>query len=124
MVIRLAEVDAMLDRAIELDESWDRGSLHEFRLRLESAKPGGPDATRAAQSFERGVELSGGERAGLFVSYAEAYAVGAQDRELFEELLGKALAVDADAHEQDRLLNHLAHRRALWLRSKIDDLFF
>lgn len=124
MVIRLAEVDALLDRAIELDESWDRGSLHEFRLRLESAKPGGPDATRAEQSYHRALQLSGGERAGLFVSYAEAYAIGAQDRELFEELLAKALAVDADAHEQDRLLNHLAHRRARWLRSRVDDLFF
>lgn len=124
MVIRLAEVDALLDRAIALEESWDRGSLHEFRLRLESAKPGGPDADRAQRSFERALELSGGERAGLFVSYAEAYAIGAQDRELFEDLLAKALAVDADAHEQDRLLNHLAQRRARWLRSKIDELFF
>ena len=124
MVIRLAEVDALLDRAIALDESWDRGSLHEFRLRLESAKPGGPDASRAKRSFERALELSRGERAGLFVSYAEAHAIGAQDRELFEDLLAKALAVDADAHEQDRLLNHLAQRRARWLRSRIDDLFF
>ena len=124
MVVRLAEVDAVLDRAMQLDESWDRGALHEFRLRLESAKPGGADPERAERSFRRALELSGGERAGLYVAYAESYALEAQDRALFDDLLDRALAIDADAHEEERLLNHLAQRRARWLRSRVDDLFF
>lgn len=123
MVVRLAEVDALLGRALELDESWDRGSLHEFQLRLEAAKPGGKDPERAARSFRRALELSEGKRAGLYVAYAESVAIPAQDRDLFEKSLADALAVDADEHEQDRLLNHLAHRRARWLQSRADDLF-
>ena len=124
LVVRLGEVDAMIGRALELDESWDDGSLHEFLLRLESAKPGGADQARAERSFRRALELSSGQRAGLYVAYAESYAVPAQDRAVFDEMLDKALAVDADAFEQHRLLNHLAQRRARWLRSKTDDLFF
>lgn len=124
MVVRLGEVDALLDRAMALEESWDRGSLHEFKLRLEAARPGGGDSAVMANSFRRAVALSAGERAGLYVAYAEAAAVPAQDRALFSEMLDKALAVDPDEFEQYRLLNHLAHRRARWLRSRVDDLFF
>jgi predicted anti-sigma-YlaC factor YlaD len=124
MVLRLGEVDALLERALDLDESWDRGSLHDFRLRLESSKPGGGDLKVIERSFRRALELSGGERAGLYLSYAEAVAVSSQDRALFDEMIDKALAVDADQYERYRLLNHLAHRRARWLRSRVDDLFF
>ena len=124
MVVRLREVETMLDRALELDEAWDRGALHEFRLRLEAAKPGGGAESALQASYQRALELSAGQRAGLFVAYAEARAIPGQDRALFDELLDKALAVDPDAHAQYRLLNHLAQRRALWLRGKADELFF
>ncbi len=123
MVVRLAEVEALLDRALAIDPSWDRGSLHEFTLRLEAARPGG-NAERIEQSYEAAVRLSDGQRAGVFVAYAESHAVPNQDRELFEALIGKALAVDPDARKEDRLLNLLAQRRARWLMEKVDDLFF
>ena len=123
MVLRLAEVEVLLDRAMELDESWDAGSLHEFRLRLEASKPGGGSTEVMESSFRRALELSGGERAGLYLAYAEAVAVPSQDRELFDSMIAKALAVDADEFERYRLLNHIAHRRARWLRSRVEDLF-
>lgn len=123
LLARLAEVRAMIDRAMELDESWDEGSLHEFRLKLELAKPGGGDPAVIERSFRRALELSGGQRAGLYVAYAEAAGIPAQDRELFEEMLAKALAIDADAHARYRLLNHIAQRRARWLQARVDDLF-
>lgn len=123
LLARLAEVRAMIDRAMELDESWDEGSLHEFRLKLELAKPGGGDPAVIERSFRRALELSGGQRAGLYVAYAEAAGIPAQDRKLFEEMLAKALAIDADAHARYRLLNHIAQRRARWLQARVDDLF-
>lgn len=123
LLARLAEVRAMIDRAMELDESWDEGSLHEFRLKLELAKPGGGDPEVIERSFRRALELSRGQRAGLYVAYAEAAGIPAQDRALFEEMLGKALAIDADAHARYRLLNHIAQRRARWLQARVDDLF-
>ena len=123
MVVRLGEVDALIEQAIALDESWDRGSLHEFRLRLEAAKPAGGDPELVEGSFRRALALSSGESAGLYVAYAEAAAVPAQNRALFNEMLEKALAIDADEFEEYRLLNHIAQRRARWLQSRADDLF-
>ena len=124
MVVRLPEVEAMIDRALELDEAWDEGSLHEIRLALDAAKPGGGDPASIEESYERALALSAGKRAGLYLSYAEAVAVPAQDRALFETMIAKALAVDADKYENCRLVNALAQRRARWLQSRIDDLFF
>lgn len=123
MVVRLGEVDALIEQAIDLDESWDRGSLHEFRLRLEAARPTGGDPELVEGSFRRALALSSGERAGLYVAYAEAAAVPAQNRGLFDEMLEKALAIDAEEFEEYRLLNHIAQRRARWLQSRADDLF-
>ena len=123
LLVRLAEVNALIGRAIELDAGWDQGSLYEFQLKLAAAKPGENDPVITQQYFQKALELSGGKRAGLYISYAEAVAIPSQNRELFEEMIAKTLQVDADAHEQYRLLNHLAHRRAHWLQSRIEDYF-
>ena len=124
MLVRLPQVEAMVNRALELDEAWDEGALHEIRLALDAAKPGGGDPASMKKSYQRALELSAGKRAGLHLSYAEAVAVPAQDRVLFETMVAKALAVDADKYENYRLVNALAHRRARWLRSRVEDLFF
>ncbi len=124
MLLRLGEVEALLDRAMELDEGWDRGTLHEFRLKLEAARPGGARPDVIESSFRRAAELSDGQRASLYVDYAVAAAIPSQNRELFGKMLDRALAIDADEFEQYRLLNLLAQRRAVWLRSRTDDLFF
>ncbi len=123
-VVRLPQVEAMVDRALQLDAAWDEGSLHEIRLALDAAKPGGGDPASMKESYERALALSAGKRAGLHLSYAEAVAVPAQDRALFETMIARALAVDADKYENYRLVNALAHRRARWLQARIDDLFF
>jgi predicted anti-sigma-YlaC factor YlaD len=123
MLARLPEVDAMLTRGLELDESWDEGALHEFRLALAAARPGTPDHEALRAHFERARALSGGTRAGLFVTYAEAVALPRQDPDQFRGLLDSSLAIDPDLHEQIRMANLVAQRRARWLLGRIDDLF-
>lgn len=121
MLARLPEVEALLNRALELEESWDEGALHEFAVTFASAKPGRPDFEQIEKHFHRALELSGGRRAGLFVAYAEAVAVPRQDRALYRSMLEKALAVDADRYEADRLSNLAAQERARWLLEQIDE---
>ena len=60
MLARIPEVEAMLDRALELDETWDNGSLHEFQVALAAAKPGTPDEAAVRKHFERALALSEG----------------------------------------------------------------
>lgn len=123
LLARLPEVEALLARALAVEESWNAGALHEFALALTAARPGGSDPAALAAHFGRALELSGGRRAALFVAYAEADAVRRQDRAAFVELLERALAVDVDAYPEERLLNVIARERAQWLLGKADELF-
>ena len=122
MLARLPEVEAAVDRALELDESWNDGALHEFLVVFASAKPGEPDFDRIRKHFQRTLELSQGKHAGLFVAYAEAVMVPKQNRAEFRALLEKGLAIDPDKHKDVRLANLVAQQRALRLMARTDDL--
>ncbi len=123
MLARLPEVEAQLDRALELNESWGDGSLQEFQIVFAAAKPGEPDKAKIRRHYERALELAQGRRAGVYLAYAEAVSVAEQNRSEFTDLLNKALAIDPDAHEEVRLANLISQRRARWLLENIDDYF-
>lgn len=118
-------VEALIDRALELDERFDEGAIHSFLISYEFARQGakGEPAARARQHFERAVSLSGGHDAGPYVAYAEAVSLAAQDRKEFESVLGQALAIDPNATRERRLANLVMQRRARWLLSRAPDLF-
>lgn len=124
MLSRVPEVEALLRRAIELDEDWQQGSLHEFQIVLASAKPGGGlDVESLRKHFDRAVELSGGNRAGVFTAWAESISIRTQNRREFRTMLEKALAVNPGKVREWRLLNEISQRRARWLLSRADELF-
>ncbi len=123
MLARLAEVQAILSRALALDETYDAGALHEFALILAGASPGLRDHDAIDRHYRRALELSEGKRASLYVAYAMAGPLPAQDREAFRTLVEKALAVEPDAVEGQRLVTALAQRRARWLLGRMDELF-
>jgi predicted anti-sigma-YlaC factor YlaD len=124
LLARLPEVEALIERALTLNEAWQHGSLHEFQLIFAASRPGGPpDFDRIRKHFERAVQLSGGQRASVYVAYAEAVSIRKQNRREFRGLLEKALAVDPDKHPDTRLANLLAQRRARWLLERADELF-
>ena len=122
MLGRLPEVRALLDRALELDEAWDAGALHEFKVVLAAASPGTPDVALIRSHYLRAVDLAGGTSASVHLAYAEAVSIPFQDAAEFRELITRALAVDPDATPENRLVNLLAHRRAHWLAARADEL--
>jgi predicted anti-sigma-YlaC factor YlaD len=117
-------MQALIDRALVLDESFDAGAIHTFLVSYEPVRQGakGDPMARAQLHFERAVELSGGMQAAPYVALAEAVAVPQQDRARFKLLLEQALAVDANARPQYRLANLIMQRRARWLLSRTDEL--
>ncbi len=126
MIAQLPEVEAMVRRASELDESWNSGALDEFLISVESARAGVKAADqqqRMRNLFGRSQELGGGKRASLYVSYAEKAMIPSQNRAEFKALLDRALAIDPDREPPSRLSNLIAQRRARWLMSRIDELF-
>lgn len=125
LIAELPLAEALMDRALELNESFDHGALHSFYITYEMSRPGGEGdpAARSRRHFERAIELSGGQQAGPLVSYAEAVCVQKQQRAEFKSLLERALAIDPDARPEWRLANLVMQRRAKWLLGRIDDLF-
>ena len=123
LVADLPKIEAMIDRAVALDEAWDNGSLHGFLISYELVRGGRDAAERSRREFERAVALSGGRLAAPYVSYAEAVPLQGQQPEEFRRLLEQALAINPDAYPPARLANLVAQRRARWLLSRLDDLF-
>jgi predicted anti-sigma-YlaC factor YlaD len=121
----LPAMQALIDRALELDESFDRGAIHTFLIGYEGVRQGaaGDPAARARKHFARALELSAGADAAPFVALAEAVCVPAQRRAEFEALLKQALAVDLERNPQNRLANLVAQHRARWLLARTDRLF-
>lgn len=118
-------VEALIDRALELDEDFDHGAIHGFLISYEMARQGAPGdaAERARKHFDRALELSQGKLASPLVSLAESVAVEKQDKAGFQSLLNRALAINPDAAPESRLQNLVAQRRARWLLGRVDELF-
>jgi len=119
------QVQALADRAYELNPDYDHGAIDEFLINYEAARQGveGDFAARCKLHFDRSVKLTDGQMAAPYVAYAESVSIPKQNRGEFESLLKKALAIDPNAHKEWRLSNIVMQRRAAWLLSREDDLF-
>ncbi len=125
LIADLPLVEALIDRALELDEDFEDGSIHTFLIVFELSRQGveGDPIARSRKHFERAMELSGGQQAGPLVSFAESVSVKEQNIIEFRSLLNRALAIDPDAKPEWRLANLVMQRRARWLLSRADELF-
>jgi len=125
MVGQIPSLEALIDRALALNESYGNGSIHTFLISYEMSRPGLADeqVARARKHFERAMDLSQGTDASPLVALAEAVTIQTQDVKGFESLLNRALAIDADANPDIRLQNLVMQRRARWLLSRKAELF-
>ncbi len=115
---------AMAERALQLDEDYEAGSIHDFFISYESARASvGGSRAEARRHLERALAIADGRRAWPYVGFAESVSVGEQNRKEFRELLEKALAVDVSRPVPYRTANLLAQKRARWLLARADELF-
>ncbi len=125
LIADLPTAGALVRRVLDLDERFGEGAAHEFFVSYEGSRPEamGGSVREAREHYRRALELSHGERASVHVALAESVAVREQNLKEFHDLLGAALAVDPEKRPDERLANLIARRRALWLQSRIPDLF-
>jgi predicted anti-sigma-YlaC factor YlaD len=125
LIVDQPVVEALIDRALELDEAYDAGAIHSFLISYEPVRQGakGDPLERARKHFDRAMVLSEGFQAGPLVSMAESVSIPERNRKEFESLLEKALAIDVNVKPEYRLANLVMQRRARWLLSRIDELF-
>ncbi|MFC1714753.1 TRAP transporter TatT component family protein [Candidatus Poribacteria bacterium] len=121
---RLAElprVEIMMQRVLELDESYFLGGVHMFYGAYYVNRG---DPSKAKQHLERAIEISDGKYLMAKFLLARHYSVSVQDKELFQRTLQEILSAPSDLFPEQRLANELAKRRAKrWLK-RADELFF
>jgi predicted anti-sigma-YlaC factor YlaD len=125
IVGQIPAMEALIDRALELDPSYADGAIHSFLISYEMSRPGaaGDPAARARKHFEQAVALSHGTDASPYVALAEAVTIQTQNVKEFESLLNQALAINPDARPDNRLVNMVMQKRARWLLSRKSELF-
>lgn len=122
LIAELPMAAALVERVLILDESYELGAAHEFFISYEGSRPGGSPSL-AREHYRRALEISAGQRASVHLALAEAVAIREQNLAEFRTLIAAALAVQPDSVLDLRLVNTLSQRRALWLDSRIPDLF-
>ena len=120
----LAKVEALLNRVVELDDSYENGSAYLYlggiATLLPSALGGKPDEGR--MHFDKAIEYSSGNNLMVKVVYAQMYARLVFDQVLHDKLLNEVLANDPDV-KNFVLMNTLAQREAKKLLASSDDYF-
>jgi predicted anti-sigma-YlaC factor YlaD len=125
MLPEIPRFEALVDRVMELDDSYDEGAMHGFLITYEMSRLNQkPDKMEVARAhFERNLELSHNHQAAPLVNYAENVAVARKDKAEFTDLLNRALKIDPNGWPEHRQLNLVEQRRARWLLSRTDKLF-
>jgi len=123
-VAYLPRPESVLERLLEVDETYDHGALHLYMGQLKTLRPaalgGEPEVGRA--HFERAIELSGGRNLMALVAYARSYGRLVYDRELHDRLLQQVLDSDPVSPGYT-LTNVIAQRQARELLASADDYF-
>jgi TRAP transporter T-component len=117
-------VEALAQRALELEPCFNLGSIHDFFVSWEAARSSiGGSLEKARQHYEADLACAQGRRAFPYVVFAENVSVAKQDKAQFKELMEQALAFDVSQKNAERVANLLAQKRARFQLGRIDELF-
>jgi len=116
---------ALMDRVLELEENYANGAIHEFYILYYGSLPEymGGNLQKARNHFEKAIAISAGKSSTPYIALATTVAVKEQNISEFQSLLKQALAIDPGIDPENRLLNILNQRKALWLLEHVDDFF-
>jgi hypothetical protein len=124
-VMDLPKAVALLERVVELDETYYYGCAHAALGSYYAAQPKimGNTSEKAKQHFDRAFEISGGRFLFMYYLYAKFYAYQIQDRDLFEKTLTKIIETPADKYPDLTFANEVARRKAKVLLDDVDTYF-
>lgn len=118
IVADLPQVMKLAELIWRINPQLDHGALASMMGTLELARPGGKIEI-AEKYFDLAIQWRKDQIAPL-VSKAENWAVSAQNKEAFKQLLQSA--IDSNSSQKD-ISNAVMVRRARWLLDSIDNLF-
>ena len=122
-IAQLAQVKLIIQRVLELDETYKQGSAHVYLAVMESLIPAtlGGNPELAQQHFQRAMQLAP-ENLMINVLYAKHYARMAFERDLHDNLLKRVLETPVAAPNLT-LINTLAQQQAQQLLNSANDYF-
>lgn len=125
LAVTIREPVAMMQRALEIDPSFQNGAIPDFFISYYAAAPAslGGSIAKAKEAFKQAVAVTKGASPAPYVAYAQSISVAEHDRAGFEEMLKKALAIDPNAVPDNRLETLLSQQKAQWLLDNVDKFF-
>jgi predicted anti-sigma-YlaC factor YlaD len=125
LLLSLPKPIAILNRALELDESFSNGMIHDTLISIYGSLPEamGGSQDKARYHFDKAVEYSAGLSPSPYVALASTISVANQDVDEYRKLLEQALSIDADANPDNRLQILLSQEKARWLLDHVEDFF-
>ena len=124
-IAQMPHLQALLERMLELDPTYERGLPHALLGTYDALRPRlfGGDPERARQHFEAALRISERKMLLYEVFYAEFYCRQILDVQCFRSTLDEVQATPADVLPDARLMNEIARRWAVRLRAREEDLF-
>jgi hypothetical protein len=124
-LIDLPKVQAMMQRVLDLDETFFFGSAHLFFGSIWGSRPPmlGGNPEKAKENFERNLTITKGNFLMTHVYYAKYYAVKTMNEELFDSLMTHIEKTPSDVLPGYQLLNVIAKKKAQLLRRNRDIYF-
>lgn len=123
-VVQLPRVRLLIERILQLDETYDNGAPHMYMGVFESLTPptlgGRPDVAR--KHFVKALEISNSQNLYAKVLFAQNYARMMYDRELHDSLLDEVLQADPRV-EGYTLQNKIAQAMAQELKQSANEYF-
>ena len=115
----------MMERVIELDESFFFGGAHMFFGTIYAARPPmlGGDIEKAKLHFNKCFEYAKKSFLIPYVYYAKFYATRRFDEALFDSTIALILDTPLSVLPDQQLPNAIAQRKARDLKAQKDDLF-
>lgn len=125
LVAGLSAVQAMMQRAYDLDRDYNDGSpilfFAVYNASLPKALGGKPDV--AKKYFDEAMQRHGQRNLLVPFLYGRFYGWQVQDRKVFDEMMAKTVDVDVTAYPPElRLTNEIARDRARFWRKHVQDL--
>lgn len=124
-IMDMPKAQAMLERVVELDETYYYGSAHAALGAIYAARPAimGDSSATARQHFERAFAISGRKLLFVQLFYAQFYAYQIQDRDLFVRTLQEIISTPHETFPDRAFANEIAKRKARVLLDNVDMYF-
>ena len=121
----LPKIEAMMNRVIELDETFYYGATHAGlgAYHASRSKTNGGDPEKARYHFDRAFTISKGKLLAVHLLYAKYYSYQIQDRELYLKTLAQVINSPEDILPEQALANAVARRKADRMIEEVDELF-